>query len=148
MLTMDQVIGQSLGNSSFSATLVLAFAVLSLILASVGLYGVLSYLMTQRMTEIGIRIALGARREQVLGLALIDGLRPAFIGLAFGLAASVATVRLIESMLYQTKPLDPAVFAGVGSVPAHSRSHSLPRPRMARLAPRSHAGAQDRMSLR
>ena len=64
VLTLPQVIGDSLGNASFSATLVMAFAVLSLLLASVGLYGVLSYLMTQRMTEIGIRIALGAQRER------------------------------------------------------------------------------------
>ncbi len=115
VLTMDQMIGQSLGNSSFSATLVLAFAVLSLLLASVGLYGVLSYLVTQRMTEIGIRIALGAQREQVLRLALFDGLRPAFLGLVFGLAASAAAVRLIQSMLYKTEALDPAVFAGVAA---------------------------------
>jgi putative ABC transport system permease protein len=113
VLTMQEVISQSLGNQSFSATLVLAFAILSLVLASVGLYGVLSYLMTQRMTEIGIRIALGAQREQVLRLMLIDGLRPALFGLVFGLAASAAAVRLIQSMLYDTRPLDPAVFAAV-----------------------------------
>ncbi|MGB6745046.1 MAG: ABC transporter permease [Terracidiphilus sp.] len=115
VLAMDQVIGQSLGSASLSATLVLAFAVLSLVLASVGLYGVLSYLTTQRMSEIGIRIALGAQREQVLRLMLADGLRPALIGLVFGLAASAATVRLIRSMLYETQPLDPAVFASVAA---------------------------------
>jgi predicted permease len=115
VLTMDQVIGQSLDSASLSATLVLAFAVLSLVLASVGLYGVLSYLTTQRMSEIGIRIALGAQREQVLRLMLADGLRPALIGLVFGLAASAATVRLIRSMLYETQPLDPAVFASVAA---------------------------------
>ena len=115
VLTLDQIIGGSIGNASFSATLVLAFAALSLLLASVGLYGVLSYLMTQRMTEIGIRIALGAQREQVLRLALVDGLRPAFLGLVFGLAASAAAVRLIHSMLYKTEPLDPAVFAAVAA---------------------------------
>jgi predicted permease len=113
--TMQQIIGDSLGNASFSATIVLTFAVLSLVLASVGLYGVLSYLMTQRMTEIGIRIALGAQREQVLRLALADGLRPAIFGLGFGLAASVAAVRLIQSMLYKTEPFDPAVFALVAA---------------------------------
>jgi putative ABC transport system permease protein len=115
VLTFAQVIGDSIGNASFSATLVLAFAALSLLLASVGLYGVLSYLMTQRMTEIGIRIALGARREQVLRLALADGLRPAILGLVFGLAASAAAVRLIQSMLYKTEPFDPAVFALVAA---------------------------------
>jgi putative ABC transport system permease protein len=111
--TMQQAIGDSLGNARFSATLVLSFAVLSLILASVGLYGVLSYLMMQRATELGVRMALGAQREQVLRLMLFDGLRPAIFGLALGLAGSVGAVQLIRSMLYGTEPLDPAVFAGV-----------------------------------
>jgi len=86
--TMQQVIGESVNNASFSATLVVMFAVLSLTLAAVGLYGVLSYLMTQRTGELGIRIGLGAQRDQVLRLMLFDGLRPAIFGLAFGLAAS------------------------------------------------------------
>jgi len=113
VLTFDQVIGDSLAIASFSATLVLAFAILSLTLASVGLYGVLSYLMTQRRTEIGVRIALGAQREQVLRLMLFDGLRPAIVGLVIGLAASAALTREIQTMLYGTQPLDPAVFAVV-----------------------------------
>ena len=113
VMTLDQVISRSVGSASLSATLVLAFAVLSLLLASVGLYGVLSYLTTQRMTEIGVRIALGAQRQQVMRLMLADGLRPALIGLILGLAASAATVRLIRSVLYETQPLDPAVFATV-----------------------------------
>jgi predicted permease len=115
VMTMDQVIGDSVGSASLSATLVLAFAVLSLLLASVGLYGVLSYLATQRTGEIGIRIALGARREQVLRLMLFDGLGPALFGLVFGLAGSAAAVRLIRSMLYETQPLDAAVFAAVAA---------------------------------
>jgi putative ABC transport system permease protein len=114
VLTMQQIIGQSLGNASLSASLVLGFAVLSLMLASVGLYGVLSYLTTQRTPEIGIRIALGAQRTQVLRLMLLDGLRPALFGLALGLAASAAIVRLMRAMLYETQPLDPVVFAAVG----------------------------------
>jgi predicted permease len=113
VLTMQQIIAQSLSNASLSATLVLAFAALSLLLASVGLYGVLSYMMTQRNGEIGIRIALGAQREQVLRLMLLDGLRPATLGLVLGLAISAAATRLIQSMLYGTQPLDPAVFAWV-----------------------------------
>ena len=113
VLTADQIIGQSLVNQSLSATLVLAFALLSLVLASVGLYGVLSYLTTQRTGEIGIRIALGAQREQVLRQMLGDGLRPALYGLVIGLAVSAAAVRLIQSMLYGTRPLDPAIFAAV-----------------------------------
>jgi predicted permease len=115
VLTMDQIIERSLGNASLSASLVLGFALLSLILASVGLYGVLSYLTTQRTGEIGVRMALGAQRGQVLRLLLGDGLRPALYGLTLGLAASVAAVRLIQSMLYGTRPLDPAIFAAVAA---------------------------------
>jgi predicted permease len=115
VLTMQQIIAQSLGNASLSANLVLTFAVLSLVLASVGLYGVLSYLTTQRTGEIGVRMALGAQRKQVLGLMLGDGLRPALYGLILGLAASSGAVRLIQSMLYGTRPLDPAIFATVAA---------------------------------
>jgi putative ABC transport system permease protein len=115
VLTMEQIIERSLGNASLSSGLVLAFAVLSLMLASVGLYGVLSYLTTQRTGEIGVRMALGAERGQVLRLVLGDGLRPALYGLVLGLAASAGAVRLIQSMLYGTKPLDPAVFAVVAA---------------------------------
>ena len=82
-------------------------------LASIGLYGVLSYLTTQRTGEIGVRLALGAKRGQVVRLMLADGLRPALYGLVLGLAASARTVRLIRSMLYGTRPLDPAIFAVV-----------------------------------
>ena len=113
VFTIQQIIERSLGNASLSASLVLGFAVLSLTLASVGLYGVLSYLTMQRTGEIGIRMALGAQREQVLRLMLGDGLRPALYGLALGLVVSVGAVRLIESMLYGMHPLDPAIFAAV-----------------------------------
>jgi putative ABC transport system permease protein len=113
VLTMNQVIGESLVNASLSATLVLAFAILSLLLASVGLYGVLSYLTAQRTTELGIRMALGAQRGQVLQLMLVDGLRPALLGLGFGLAVSVVATRVLQSLLFGTKPLDPVVLSGV-----------------------------------
>ncbi|MCU1313671.1 MAG: efflux transporter, macrolide exporter (MacB) family, permease protein [Acidobacteriaceae bacterium] len=111
--TMQQAIGDSLGNARFSAALVLGFAVLSLVLASVGLYGVLSYLMAQRTTELGVRMALGAQRDQLLRLILFDGMRPAIIGLAIGSAASAGITQLIRSMLYDTRPLDPAVYIAV-----------------------------------
>jgi predicted permease len=115
VFTMHQIIAQSLGNASLSASLVLAFAALSLVLASVGLYGVLSYLTTQRTGEIGVRMALGAERGQVLRLMLGDGLLSALYGLVLGLAASAGAVRLIQSMLYGTRPLDPAIFATVAA---------------------------------
>jgi predicted permease len=113
VLTMDQRIGQSTLDASFDATLVLAFAGISLLLAGVGLFGVLSYIVAQRTTEIGIRIALGAQREQVMRLMLRDGLRPAVVGLVLGLVASAGLTRLIQSLLYGTAALDPVVFAVV-----------------------------------
>ena len=115
VLTMDQVLGKNMLDQSFDATLLAAFAGLSLLLAAVGLFGVLSYLVAQRRSEIGIRIALGAPREQVLRKMLLDGLRPALIGLVLGLAASVAVVRQVQSMLYGTEALDPAVFVAVSA---------------------------------
>lgn len=115
VLTMDEVLSRSTLDASFNATLLLGFALLSLSLAGVGLFGVLSYIVAQRTSEIGIRMALGAQREQVLRNVLLDGFRPALFGLAFGLAASAAAVRLIRSMLYETRPLDPTVFGVVAT---------------------------------
>ena len=113
ILTMEQLLGKSTLDSSFNAILLSALAVLSLFLAAVGLFGVLSYIVAQRTSEIGIRIALGAQREQVLRLMLIDGMWPAIIGLALGLVAAAGASRLLRTMLYQTRPLDPSVFAEV-----------------------------------
>jgi predicted permease len=113
VMTLRETISKSTISSQFDSILVLAFAVVGLLLAAAGLYGVLAYLVTQRTSEIGIRLALGAPRKQVLQLMLLDGLRPALFGLALGLAASAAVVRLIRSMLYETRPLDPAVFLSV-----------------------------------
>ena len=116
VLTMQQVVGKSTANSSFEASLLGAFATLSLLLAAVGLFGVLSYLVAQRTGEIGIRIALGAQREQVLRLMLVDALLPAVIGLAIGLSLSAVVTREIQSLLYGTRPLDPTVFGLVSLV--------------------------------
>jgi putative ABC transport system permease protein len=115
VLTMNQLLGKSTLNQSFNTTLLVAFAALSLILAAVGLFGVMSYLAAQRTTEIGIRIALGARREYVMRKMLLDGMRPAVFGLVVGLAASLAAGRLMRDLLYEIKPLDPVVFAAVAA---------------------------------
>jgi predicted permease len=117
VLTMQQILGKTTASQSFSATLTLAFALLSLLLAAIGLYGVLSYLIAQRITEIGIRIALGAQRSQVLSLVLLDGLRPVFLGLLVGLAGGAVAGTLIRSILFGTSPYDPVVFASmIGSL--------------------------------
>jgi putative ABC transport system permease protein len=101
------------------------------------LYGVLSYLMTQRTTELGVRMALGARRGQVLRMILLDGLRPALVGVALGSAAGAGITRLIRSMLYDTKPLDPGVYVAVAStlVMVATLACMIPAWRASRLDP-------------
>jgi ABC-type antimicrobial peptide transport system permease subunit len=90
--TLRQTIGKSTLSSQFDSVLVLAFAIIALLLAAAGLYDVLAYLVTQRTTGIGIRVALGAQPTQVPSLMLFDGLRPTLIGLVLGLGASAAVV--------------------------------------------------------
>ena len=116
VMTLREAIGKSTIDSEFDSILVLSFAVIALILAAAGLYGVLAYLATQRTVEFGIRLALGAQRKALLSHLLLDGLKPAAAGLLIGLPASAAVVRLIRSMLYETEPLDPVVFGAVAGV--------------------------------
>jgi len=115
VLTMNQLLGQSTLDQSFNAALLVAFATLSLVLAAVGLFGVMSYIATQRTTEIGIRVALGANREQLMWKMLLDGMRPAVFGLVVGLVASLEAGQLMRDLLYEIKPLDPAVYAAVAA---------------------------------
>jgi putative ABC transport system permease protein len=137
VLTMEQVLGQSTLDARFDATLLLAFAVLSLALAMVGLFGVLSFMVAQRTTEIGVRIALGASRERIMWQMLRYGLRPAIWGLVLGLAASAGVTRLIESLLFGTKPLDLAVFVlvSVTLLVVATLACTLPAWRASRLDP-------------
>jgi predicted permease len=116
VLTMNQLLGKSTLDQSFNTTLLVAFAALSLVLAAVGLFGVMSYIVAQRTAEIGIRIALGAKRKHVLRKMLLDGMRPAVFGLVVGLAASLEVGRLMRDLLYEIKPLDPAVFVAVAAM--------------------------------
>lgn len=113
VLTMEQIIGKSTLDASFDAALLGAFAVLSLVLAAVGLFGVASYMVSQRTTELGIRLALGAQREAILRLVLLAGLRPALLGLALGLAGSAAAAGIIRSLLHGMSAADPLVFVSV-----------------------------------
>jgi predicted permease len=113
VLTMQQIIGRSTASAAFDAALVLVFAALALILAAVGLYGLLSYLVTQRTNEIGIRMALGAERAEVMRTMLLDGLRPTAVGLLIGLFAGMAAAKLISSILFGVRPFEPAIFSVV-----------------------------------
>jgi predicted permease len=111
--TMDTIISWSLGDRRFSMILLALFASLALILASVGIYGVISYTVGQRTREIGIRIALGARQHDVLRSILGQGAKMALTGVAIGIVASLALARLMSTMLYGVGASDPLTFLGV-----------------------------------
>jgi len=110
---MDDVISGSLRQPRMLMHLFGGFAGLALLLAAIGTYGVLSYLVTQRRREIGIRMALGAGRETILRSVMVHGLTLTLIGLAAGLAAALVMTRLMEALLFEVSPNDPATLAGV-----------------------------------
>jgi putative ABC transport system permease protein len=93
--------------------LLMAFAAVALALAAVGIYGVLAYLVSQRTQEIGVRLAIGADRAQVLAMVMRQGLLLSLGGIAVGLAAALLLTRLMQSLLYQVQPLDPVTFVTV-----------------------------------
>jgi predicted permease len=109
--TMDERVAESLGARRFALTILSAFAVLALLLAAIGIYGVINYSVTQRTQEIGIRMALGAERFAVLRLVLFEGLTLAAWGAGVGLVAATALVRLLKSQLFGVSALDPVTFA-------------------------------------
>jgi len=109
--SMDQVLSESLGRRRFNTMLLGTFAALALVLASVGIYGVLSYSVSRRVQEIGIRMALGADRREVIRLVVGEGMSTALIGIAAGLLAALGLTRLLSSMLYAVRPNDPLTFA-------------------------------------
>ncbi len=137
VLTMRQNIGVATLQDQFNSILVLAFAIIALVLAAVGLYGVLSYLVTQRTSELGIRMALGAQRLEIMRLTLADGLAPVLIGLTAGLAGGAAVVQLVRTMLYGMSPFDWTVFSTVVVVLAVTAAGAcaLPAWRATRLDP-------------
>jgi predicted permease len=114
--TMDQIISDSLAARRFSMLLLGTFAVLALLLSSVGIYGVISYLVGQRTQEIGIRIALGARRWDVLELVLRHSAKMACLGVIVGLGASLLLTRLMAKMLYGVSPSDPPTLLAVAAI--------------------------------
>jgi len=112
----EEVVARSIASQRFSLVLLTAFAGLALLLASIGIYGVLSYLVGQRTQEIGVRMALGAQRVDVLRMVVEDGARMTFAGTAIGLVAAVGLTRLMANMLFGVRPLDPLTFGAVSVI--------------------------------
>lgn len=111
--TMEQRLSQSIAPQRFVALLLTLFATLALIQALIGIYGVMSYAVTQRRQELGIRMALGAHPGNILSLVLRRGMKLTLIGMALGLMGAVASTRLLRDMLFGIKPFDPLTFAAV-----------------------------------
>ncbi len=116
MRTMDQVVSHSIAPRRFQLGLVLLFAASALALASLGIYGVVSYMVAQRRSEIGIRMALGAEGSDVHRLILSQGLRPVVAGLALGILGALMLTRVLNSLLFQVSGYDPATFITVAAV--------------------------------
>jgi putative ABC transport system permease protein len=109
--TMDDLIEASLGQRRLSMFLLGSFAAIALLLASLGIYGVMAYSVTQRSRELGIRMALGAARRAVLALVVRQGMTLVLAGVTIGLVGAFALTRLLRSLLYQVSATDPATFA-------------------------------------
>jgi len=111
--SMNDVLDRSLASRRFSADLVGGFAGLAVLLASIGIYGLLAYMVGQRSREIGIRMALGARQDDILSMFLHKGVALAGVGIVAGLIFSAFTASMLASLLYGVRPHDPAVFMAV-----------------------------------
>jgi predicted permease len=135
--TMDDYLSKSAAEPRFQAFLLTCFAGIALVLAAIGLYGLLSYMVAQRTLEIGLRMALGAQRADVLGMIIRRGLTLALVGVGAGLAVSALAMRLIAGMLFHTRPTDPLTFALTAALLIFVSiiASSLPAFRAARLDP-------------
>jgi predicted permease len=111
--TMEQIISRSLAERRFTMLVLIIFAAAALLLAAVGIYGVMSYAVTRRIHELGIRAALGASRAEIVGLVLSQGMKLAGIGMAGGLVAALALTRFMADLLFGVRPADPATLVAV-----------------------------------
>jgi putative ABC transport system permease protein len=111
--TLDDALAASLAERRFSMELVAAFALTALLLAALGIYGVISFIVSERTRDIGIRLALGAQRRNILDMVLRQGLTLAMVGAAIGLVGGVIVAHLMAGLLYGVRPTDPLTFLGV-----------------------------------
>ena len=116
MTPLRDVINDSVAQRRFSMLLLAAFAATALFLAAVGIYGVVAYSVSQRTREIGVRLAIGAERRDVLALVIGGGMKLAAVGVAIGLAGALGLTQLITTMLYRVTPFDPLSYAVTASV--------------------------------
>jgi putative ABC transport system permease protein len=113
--TLEQALADSIAPRRFNLYLLGAFATSALLLALIGIYGVIAYAVAQRTQEIGVRMALGAQRGQVVRLVVREGMSLAAVGITVGLAAAFALTRLMAGLLYDVKPTDPSTYAAVAA---------------------------------
>jgi putative ABC transport system permease protein len=134
---LDDIVESSVAQPRFSSFLLGIFAGLALVLAAVGLYGVMAYSVTQRTNEIGIRMALGAERNDVVKMVIVQGMKLAIAGLAMGLVGSLGFGRLLASMLYDVSPADPLTFAlmSIGLIGVAVLANYIPARRAAKVDP-------------
>jgi ABC-type antimicrobial peptide transport system permease subunit len=114
--TMDEVISRYLADRRFALELLGVFAGVALLLASIGIYGVMAYTFSQRTNEIGIRLAMGAQRSDILRIAVGEGALVVIIGVIAGLAGSAMLTRFLQSMLFDVKAIDPITYAAIGTL--------------------------------
>jgi predicted lysophospholipase L1 biosynthesis ABC-type transport system permease subunit len=135
--TLEDVVGASVSRQRFTMLLLAIFAAIALVLAAVGVYGVMSYWVSERTREIGIRMALGATQRQVTALVVREGLVPVVAGVAAGGVVALGVAGVMRGLLYGVAPRDPATFVGVGLalVAAAVAASWLPARRAARLPP-------------
>jgi putative ABC transport system permease protein len=114
--TMEEIVSQNVAPRRFSMLLLTVFAVVALLLASIGIYGMLSYAVAQRTREIGLRMTLGAQRGDVLRLVIVHGMKLALAGVVLGLVASLALTRTMNNLLFGISATDPLTFVGIASL--------------------------------